>query len=68
MELVFLGMVSLNLLVQLDLQTEASTRLPVEMELAKVRSVVNLAASTVQRIRDRCAYGWIQLLDLCVAV
>ncbi|KAM1048142.1 hypothetical protein ACFX13_027994 [Malus domestica] len=49
-------------------KTEASTRLPVEMELAKLRSVVNLAASTVQRIRDRCAYGWIQLQDLCITV
>ncbi|TQD92714.1 hypothetical protein C1H46_021707 [Malus baccata] len=49
-------------------KTEASPRLPVEMELAKLRSVVNLAASTVQMIRDRCAYGWIQLQDLCITV
>ncbi|RXH75354.1 hypothetical protein DVH24_030075 [Malus domestica] len=47
---------------------EASTRLPVEMELAKVRPIADLAASTVKRIRDRCAYGWIQLQDLCVTV
>lgn len=47
---------------------EASTRLPLEMELAKIRPIVDLAASTVQRIRDRCAYGWIQLQDFCVTV
>ncbi|XP_008241474.1 PREDICTED: DNA polymerase alpha catalytic subunit [Prunus mume] len=47
---------------------EASTRLPLEKEFAKIRPIVDLAASTVQRIRDRCAYGWIQLQDFCVTV
>ncbi|GMN30176.1 hypothetical protein TIFTF001_002720 [Ficus carica] len=47
---------------------EGSARLPVEKELARIRPVVSLAASTVQRIRDRCAYGWVQLQNLTVAV
>ncbi|KAM6564315.1 hypothetical protein CsatB_024313 [Cannabis sativa] len=47
---------------------DATTRLPVEKELVKIRPVVNLAASIVQRIRDRCAYGWIQLQSLTVSV
>ncbi|GMY11780.1 DNA polymerase alpha catalytic subunit [Fagus crenata] len=47
---------------------EASARLPLERELAKIRPIVHLAASTVQGIRDRCAYGWIQLQDLIITV
>lgn len=47
---------------------EPKTRLPVELELAKIRPIVTLAASTAERIRDRCAYGWIQLQDLFVTV
>ncbi|XP_062101961.1 DNA polymerase alpha catalytic subunit [Humulus lupulus] len=47
---------------------DPTTRLAVEKELAKIRPVVNLAASIVQSIRDRCAYGWIQLQSLTVSV
>ncbi|XVE87107.1 hypothetical protein DITRI_Ditri18aG0089600 [Diplodiscus trichospermus] len=47
---------------------ETSARIPVEKELAKVRPVVDLAASTVQRIRDRCAFGWVQINDLIITV
>ncbi|XP_024019597.1 DNA polymerase alpha catalytic subunit [Morus notabilis] len=47
---------------------EPSTRLPLEKELGRIRAVVNLAASTVQRIRERCAYGWVQLQNLTVAI
>ncbi|XP_044469106.1 DNA polymerase alpha catalytic subunit [Mangifera indica] len=49
-------------------QMEASAKIPLEKELNKIRPVVALAASTVQRIRDRCAYGWVQLNDLIVLV
>ncbi|KAK8687216.1 hypothetical protein V6N13_086043 [Hibiscus sabdariffa] len=45
---------------------ETSARIPVEKELAKVRPVVGLAAYTVQRIRDRCAFGWVKMDDLIV--
>lgn len=47
---------------------EVSTRIPIEKELARIRPLVNLAASTTQKIRDRCAYGWVQLDDLTVTV
>ncbi|XP_022741467.1 DNA polymerase alpha catalytic subunit isoform X2 [Durio zibethinus] len=47
---------------------ETSARIPLEKQLAKVRPVVDLAASTVQRIRDRCAFGWVQLNDLIITI
>lgn len=47
---------------------ERNTRLQLEKEMAQIRPMVDLAASTIQRIRDRCAFGWIQLQDLIVAV
>ncbi|EOX91455.1 DNA polymerase alpha catalytic subunit isoform 1 [Theobroma cacao] len=47
---------------------ETSARIPLEKELAKVRPLVDLAASTVQRIRDRCAFGWVRMIDLIIAV
>ncbi|OMO56655.1 DNA-directed DNA polymerase, family B, pol2 [Corchorus capsularis] len=46
---------------------EATARIPLEKELAKVRPMVELAASTVQRIRDRCAFGWVQMNDLVIS-
>lgn len=51
-----------------ELQIEANLRIPVEKELARIRPLVELAASTVQKIRDRCAYGWVQLNDLAVSI
>ena len=47
---------------------EAKSRMPIEKELIKVRPMVDLAASTVEKIRDRCAYGWVKLQDLVVTV
>ncbi|KAE7999625.1 hypothetical protein FH972_004033 [Carpinus fangiana] len=49
-------------------KVEGSNRLLLEKELAKIRPMVNLAASTVQSIRDRSAYGWVQLQDLIITV
>ncbi|KAF2295279.1 hypothetical protein GH714_032416 [Hevea brasiliensis] len=45
-----------------------NARIPVEKELTRIRPMVDLAVSTVQKIRDRCAYGWVQLNDLTVTV
>ncbi|KAH6838068.1 DNA-directed DNA polymerase [Perilla frutescens var. hirtella] len=45
---------------------EADKRLAVEKEVARIRPLVEMAASTVEKIRDRCAYGWIQLKDFVV--
>ncbi|KAB1214754.1 DNA polymerase alpha catalytic subunit [Morella rubra] len=53
---------------KLEASNKASTRLTLEKELAKIRPMVDLAASTVQRMRDRCAYGWVQLQDLVIAI
>lgn len=49
-------------------QIEAKVRIPVEKELARIRPMVELAASTVRKMRDRCAYGWVQLKDLIVTI
>ncbi|CAL0331796.1 unnamed protein product [Lupinus luteus] len=45
---------------------ETKSRIPVEKELMKLRPVVDMAASTIQGIRDRCAYGWVKLHDLVI--
>lgn len=50
------------------LQMEAKSRIPIEKELIKIRPIVDLAASTIQKIRDRCAFGWVKLQDLVVAI
>ncbi|KAK4789987.1 hypothetical protein SAY86_017291 [Trapa natans] len=42
-------------------KVEATIRPQVERELVRIRPVVGTAASIVQRIRDRCAYGWLQM-------
>ncbi|XP_057449530.1 DNA polymerase alpha catalytic subunit-like [Lotus japonicus] len=45
---------------------EAKSRITVEKELIKIRPIVDPIASTVQKIRDRCAYGWVKLEDLTI--
>ena len=50
------------------LQMEVSSRIPIQKELARIRPLVSLAASTAQKIRDRCAYGWVEMNDLIVAI
>lgn len=50
------------------LQLEAKSRITVEKELIKIRPIVDPIASTVQKIRDRCAYGWVKLEDLVITV
>ncbi|EEF38804.1 DNA polymerase alpha catalytic subunit [Ricinus communis] len=47
---------------------DAGTRISLEKKITKIRPMVDLAVSTVQKIRDRCAYGWVQLSDLSVTV
>lgn len=49
-------------------QMEIDKRLAVEKEVARIRPLVETAASTVEKIRDRCAYGWVQLKDFVVLV
>ncbi|GAB2282716.1 hypothetical protein Dimus_017255 [Dionaea muscipula] len=47
---------------------DVNARGPVEKELARVGPLVELAAATAQKMRDRCAYGWVYLKDLFVTV
>lgn len=47
-------------------QVDSRIKAQVEKELIRVRPLVDLAASTIQRIRDRCAYGWVQMNDLFI--
>uniref|UniRef100_A0A7N0TAE2 DNA polymerase n=1 Tax=Kalanchoe fedtschenkoi TaxID=63787 RepID=A0A7N0TAE2_KALFE len=50
------------------LNMEASARMSLETSLSRIRPVVQMAASVVSKMRDRCAFGWINLSDLVVAV
>ncbi|KAF7851792.1 hypothetical protein BT93_L2647 [Corymbia citriodora subsp. variegata] len=47
-------------------KVDSRLKAQVEKELIRVRPLVDLAASTIQRIRDRSAYGWVQMKDLFV--
>ncbi|KAK9061861.1 hypothetical protein SSX86_019045 [Deinandra increscens subsp. villosa] len=45
-------------------KVEAKFRASVEKELARITPLVELALMTVQKVRDRCGYGWVKLNDL----
>ncbi|XP_075498639.1 DNA polymerase alpha catalytic subunit [Primulina tabacum] len=47
---------------------EVDKRLAVEKELSRIQPLVDVAATTVQKIRDRCSYGWVDLKNLVVIV
>ncbi|XP_026394591.1 DNA polymerase alpha catalytic subunit-like [Papaver somniferum] len=47
---------------------ELKVRIPLERELARIQPMVDLAASIVQKLRDQCAYGWVQMKDLFVSL
>lgn len=47
---------------------EYNARMPAEKRLAKIRPAIDAAAMTIRKIRDRCAYGWVQLNDIVVSV
>ncbi|KAL9666660.1 hypothetical protein QQ045_000996 [Rhodiola kirilowii] len=50
------------------LNMEANARMALEKDVSVLRPVVQMAASTASKIRDRCAYGWINLNDFIVVV
>lgn len=50
------------------LQLEVNARVTLEKEMASIRPVVELAAMTIQSLRDRSAYGWMQLQNFVVTV
>ncbi|KOM56825.1 hypothetical protein LR48_Vigan10g271700 [Vigna angularis] len=47
---------------------EAKSRITIEKEVIKIRPMIDPAASTAQKIRDHCAFGWVRLEDLVVSV
>ncbi|KAF8758225.1 hypothetical protein HU200_010591 [Digitaria exilis] len=47
---------------------DQKARLPFEKEFAAVSQTINLALMEIQKIRDRCAFGWVQLKDLAVSI
>lgn len=57
-----------GILCFIQLQVDAGSKMPLERELKKIRPMVDLAVSIVQKMRDRCAYGWVRLNDLAVTV
>ena len=50
------------------MQLDQKARLPFEKEFAAVGQTINLALMEIQKIRDRCAFGWVQLKDLAVSI
>nr|GMD49750.1 DNA polymerase alpha catalytic subunit [Ipomoea batatas] len=47
---------------------DINMKMQVEKEVGKIRALVEVAASTVEKLRDRCAYGWVQLKSLTVDI
>ncbi|BAD81999.1 putative DNA polymerase alpha catalytic subunit [Oryza sativa Japonica Group] len=47
---------------------DQKARLPFEKEFAALSQTINLALMEVQKIRDRCAFGWVQLKDLAISI
>ncbi|CDY12803.1 BnaC07g16300D [Brassica napus] len=45
---------------------DVGVRIQVEKALTKTRPAVQAAASMARSIRDRCAYGWLQLTDIAI--
>ncbi|MCL7024541.1 hypothetical protein MKW94_001907 [Papaver nudicaule] len=54
--------------VQFIEKLELKVRIPLERELARIQPMVDLATSIVQKLRDQCAYGWVQMKDLFVSL
>uniref|UniRef100_A0A803KXY4 DNA polymerase n=1 Tax=Chenopodium quinoa TaxID=63459 RepID=A0A803KXY4_CHEQI len=47
---------------------DGAARPPFEKELIRIRPLVDSAAIAAQKLRDRCAFGWVQLNDLFVTL
>nr|ACF81429.1 unknown [Zea mays] len=47
---------------------DQKARLPFEREFVAVGQTIKLALLEIQKIRDRCAFGWVQLKDLAVSI
>ncbi|KAG8054614.1 hypothetical protein GUJ93_ZPchr0001g30249 [Zizania palustris] len=49
-------------------QLDQKARLPFEKEFVALSQTINLALMEIQKIRDRCAFGWVQLKDLAISI
>ncbi|KAL5220905.1 hypothetical protein ABZP36_025618 [Zizania latifolia] len=47
---------------------DQKTRLPFEKEFVALSQTIKLALMEIQKIRDRCAFGWVQLNDLAISI
>ncbi|KAG8054621.1 hypothetical protein GUJ93_ZPchr0001g32892 [Zizania palustris] len=47
---------------------DQKARLPFEKEFVALSQTINLALMEIQKIRDRCAFGWVQLKDLAISI
>ncbi|GJM92444.1 hypothetical protein PR202_ga08918 [Eleusine coracana subsp. coracana] len=47
---------------------DQKARLPFEKEFSAVSQSIKLALMEIQKIRDRCAFGWVQLKDLAISI
>jgi DNA polymerase alpha subunit A len=52
----------------LDTVTDPVLKLASEQKLASVRGAVDAAAQTINQLRNRCAFKWVQLDRLCITV
>ncbi|RAL40757.1 hypothetical protein DM860_008455 [Cuscuta australis] len=49
-------------------KVDAKMKVQVEKEMAEIRPLVKTASSTIEKLRNRCGYGWVQLRNLTVDV
>ncbi|KAL6547931.1 hypothetical protein OROHE_009636 [Orobanche hederae] len=47
---------------------KGNSKIVVEKEEVRIRPVVELAAKTVQKMKDKCSYGWVMPNDLTVSI
>uniref|UniRef100_A0A0D9V897 DNA polymerase n=1 Tax=Leersia perrieri TaxID=77586 RepID=A0A0D9V897_9ORYZ len=47
---------------------DQKARLPFEKEFVTLSQTINSALMEIQKIRDRCAFGWVQLKDLAISI
>ncbi|KAL6574346.1 hypothetical protein OROHE_001250 [Orobanche hederae] len=47
---------------------KGNSKIVAEKEEVRIRPVVELAAKTVQKMKDRCSYGWVMPNDLTVSI
>ncbi|XP_047315516.1 DNA polymerase alpha catalytic subunit [Impatiens glandulifera] len=49
-------------------KAEKNSKILIENEIRRIKPLVDLAFTTVQKMRDRCSYGWVQMKDLIVTI